>query len=122
MTTRRELQVAAFLVRLEKVAALGAISGGIVGAGKAATKVMGETTSAVGQAARGVIGKGLIRTPLGYAAHGAAKVAPYAAAGYVANDALGNPIGKQVQLQKSRLRARAAQHRATYNPRTGVMY
>lgn len=116
MTTRRELQVAALVVRLEKLAALGAIAQ----AGKAVKGAIGGTTTALGQAAQGAIGRGLVRTPLGLAAHGAIKVAPYAGAGYVANQALGDPIGKQIQSQKSRLRARMQDRRAVYDPRTGV--
>lgn len=120
--TRQELQAAAILVRLEKQAAMGAGLKAFIGAGKALKGALGGTTTALGQAARGAIGKGVVRTPLGLAAHGAIKVSPYIGAGYVANKALGDPVGKQIQLQKARLRARVAQHRAVYDPRTGVMY
>ncbi len=120
--TRRELQAAAVIVRLEKRAALGGLGKALLGGAKALKSGMSQTTTALGQAARGAIGKGLVRTPLGLAAHGAIKVSPYIGAGYVANEALGNPVGKQIQLQKARLRARVAQHRAVYDPRTGVMY
>lgn len=122
MTTRRELQAAAILVRLEKQAAMGAGLKALIGAGKAVKGAIGGTTTALGQAARGAIGRGIIRTPLGLAAHGAIKLAPYGIAGYAANQLLGDPIGKQVELQKARLRARVAQHRAVYSPQTGVMY
>ena len=120
--TRRELQIAALIMQLEKQAALGATGKAIISGARTLKQGLGETTTALGQAARGAIGSGIVRTPVGLAAHGAIKVAPLAAAGYVANQALGDPVGKQVQLQKARLRARAAQHRAVYNPQTGVMY
>ena len=122
MSTRRELEVAALLVQLEKAATLGPAGKAFVAGGRAVKGAIGETTSFLGKAVRGAIGKGVVRTPVGLAAHGAIKAAPYLGAGYVANEALGNPVGKQVQLQKARMQARAAQRRAVYDPRTGAMY
>lgn len=122
MISSRELQVASAIVRLEKQAALGAVGQSFVSGAKAVKGAMSQGTTALGQAARGAIGKGLVRTPLGWAAHGAIKAAPYGVGLYAANAALGDPIGNQLRLQKARFRARVAQHRGVYDPRTGVMY
>jgi hypothetical protein len=122
MNTRRELEVAALLIQLEKLAALGSTGRALVAGSRAVKGAIGETTSFLGNAVRGAIGKGIVRTPVGLVAHGAIKASPYLGAGYLANEALGNPVGKQVQLQKARMQARAAQRRAVYDPKTGVMY
>jgi hypothetical protein len=86
------------------------------------TKGIGSATSAVGQAVRKAIGKGMIRTPIGLAAQGTIKASPYIATAYGVNAALDNPVGKELAAQKRRYKARMLDRRAVYNPQTGVMY